>query len=242
MKEKGTLLFCIIPVLMLLMGFVFNFGISLPLQANENEVTGFPPQEDIETQIKAIMKEGRIPGAGIVLIKGDKHVVVKGYGYADPETQTPVTADTLFELGSCSKSFTALAVLQLAKDGWVKLDDPVSKYFPWFEVYYRGKAYKITINQLLHHIGGIPWRTFAGIQQDNSADALKTVVRDVSGIELLQVPGRQFIYSNTNYDIIGAIIEQASGMKFEEYMAKKIFAPLGMSHTFVGFIPCFYTD
>jgi len=230
MKEKNILLFDIV-IFALITGFLFIFPLALDADAAAADNL---PLEEIEKHIKEIMEEGKIPGAVVVLIQGDEQVMVNGYGYADLESQTPVTPDTLFELGSCSKSFTALAVLQLAKDEFVELDDPVSKYFPWFKVTFRDQEYKITINHLLHHTSGIPWRSFAAIPRGDSKDALAAVVRQVSGTELKQVPGREFRYSNTNYDILGAIIEAASGMTFENYMAKKVFAPLGMTDTSVG--------
>jgi putative ATP-binding cassette transporter len=232
MKAKRTLLPGVIPVFF--MSIVLLLTVTSPLALRAEEEKTPTPLKEIETRIRSIMTEGKIPGAGIVLIKGGEPLLVKGYGTTDIRSQTAVTADTLFELGSCSKSFTALAMLQLAREGWVKLDDPVSKYFPWFQAFYRGKPYPVTINQLLHHIGGIPDRTFTKIPRGNRADALEEVVRDISPVELLQVPGRKFQYANTNYDIAGAIIEKASGMRFEDYMAKHVFTPLGMTQTSVG--------
>jgi len=212
--------------------FFLNF--SLSLNAIENDGSVSVSEGDIDKLVETIMEKGRIPGAAIVLIQGNNYELVKGYGFADTLSKKKVTTKTLFELGSCSKNFTAVGILRLVKEGWVKLNDPISKYFPWFQAYFRGKTYKITINQLLHHIGGIPWRTFTQIHQNRDNDALRRVVRNVSGLNLAQVPGRKFIYSNTDYDILGAIIEQAAGMKFEDFMEKKVFKPLGLSHTFIG--------
>ena len=177
MRKRGTPLLCIIFAFLLIVSF-------LPLAANDtndnetndNEAGKIPDMKEMETQITAILEEGRIPGASVILVKGNDFVAVKSYGYADLESQTAVTENTLFELGSCSKSFTALGILQLVKEGWVKLDDPISKYFPWFEVSYRGEPYKITINQLLHHTSGIPGQTFARIPQGDNPDALQAVV------------------------------------------------------------------
>ncbi|NIM18465.1 MAG: cyclic peptide export ABC transporter [Candidatus Aminicenantes bacterium] len=235
MREKNIYL-TIMAVVLLITIIIF----ALPLKVNADDDTEnvgagtFPTPEKIEEQVKKIMEEGKIPGASIVLIKGNEHVVIKSFGYADLERQIPVTPKTLFEIGSCSKSFTALAVLQLVKDGLVKLDDPVSKYFPGFKGTFNGEEYDITINQLLHHVSGIRWETFGKIPQGSSRDALRNVVEMVSGTKLIQIPGRVFFYSNTNFDIAGAVIEEASGMSYEDYMATKVFRPLGMNHTFIG--------
>jgi cyclic peptide transporter len=193
-----------------------------------------PDMERIEAVVEEVLEKGKIPGAGIVLIKGETHTVVKGYGFADLEARTPVTPETRFELGSCSKSFTALAVLQLEREGLLKLSHTVSQYFPGFTATYRGKTYKITLRQLLNHTSGIPTRASGKIKEGDSADALEVIVRTVSGLELIAEPGRSFQYSNINYDIAGAVIEEASGMKYEDYMIKEVFAPLGMVHTSIG--------
>jgi CubicO group peptidase (beta-lactamase class C family) len=137
----------------------------------------FPLQGDtsIDEPVEKIMKEGNMPGTSIVLIKGNQQVVIKSYGFADLENREPVTPETLFEIGSCSKSFTALAMLQLARDGMVKLDDPVSKYFPAFKGKYNGKEYDISINQLLHHVSGIRPGTFGKIPLGSSETPISTL-------------------------------------------------------------------
>jgi putative ATP-binding cassette transporter len=188
----------------------------------------------ISAEVKKIMDNGEIPGLSLVAIKGGNQTYTNGFGYADMEKKIPVTPGTLFELCQCSKSFTALAILQLAEKGSVNLDDPVSKYFPWFYVHFKGKKYDITINQLLHHTSGIPWSTFSKIPQGNSADALVETTRLIVGIELDNIPGEQIVYSSTNYNIIGAVIERVSGMTFEDYILENIFKPLGMLYTSVG--------
>ncbi|MCP5054315.1 MAG: cyclic peptide export ABC transporter [bacterium] len=193
--------------------------------------------ETIDALVKEVMETGHIPGVTLVLIKGKDQVLVKNFGYADLESKTPVTPGTIFELGSNSKSFTALAILKLEQEGLVKLDDPVSKYFPWFKVTFRDQEYPITIRHLLTHTSGLSRRTFGSIPEGDAGDALESVVRGISGTELDRRPGGLYDlsrYSNTNFDIAGAIIEVASGMKFEEYMAKNIFAPLGMPDTSIG--------
>ncbi len=196
--------------------------------------TKFPSMQRIEGAVNEVMATGKIPGAVIVLISGTEHTIIKAVGYADLEKQIRVTGDTLFELGSCSKSFTALAMKQLEQEGMIKLDDPVSKYFPWFRVTFRNREQQITINQLLHHTSGIPERAFGKVLAGNNKDALVDVLRRVSGMELKQLPGRQFEYSNVNYDIAGAILEKVSGLSYEAYMVKKLFLPLGMTSTGVG--------
>jgi putative ATP-binding cassette transporter len=188
----------------------------------------------LEAKIYELMEKAKIPGLSLVILKDTEEPLVKGFGFADLENQIPVTKDTKFELASCSKSFTALAVLQLEKEGFLNLEDPVSKYFSWFYVTYKGEKYKITLRQLLHHTSGIPWYTLDKLPVDNSTEALRETMRILKGTELVATPGRVFHYATTNYDILGAIIEKVSGKPFEDYLQDHIFGKLGLKHTAVG--------
>jgi putative ATP-binding cassette transporter len=210
---------------------VFMFGV-FGVQADTG--TAGSPFAELDQKIQELMEEGDIPGLTLVIVRGQGRPWIKGYGYADLETQTPVTADTLFELGSTSKAFTALAALQLEREGKIRLDDPVSRYLPWFYATYEGKEFPITLRQFLHQTSGIPWRTIDVIPRGSEADALEQTVRRLSGVELDHVPGSRFVYATVNYDVIGLVIEKVSGMGYEDYMRQKIFEPLGLSHTQAG--------
>lgn len=188
----------------------------------------------IEEKVENLMEVGKIPGLILVIVKGDEPVVIKGFGYADLEKEIPVTPDTLFELASCSKAFTGLAALQLEKEGLVDLDEAVSKYLPWFYVNYEGQKYQVTIKQALYHTSGIPAAALDKIPIGDKKDALEQTIKNIVGIQLNHIPGARFGYSSVNYDIIGLIIEKASGMKYEDYMARKIFTPLGLDSTRVA--------
>jgi putative pyoverdin transport system ATP-binding/permease protein len=188
---------------------------------------------NIDSTVYELMKKGDIPGLSIVIIKGNSFEYLKGYGYADKEKETKVFPNTLFEIGSCSKAFTALGLMKLEEEGLIKLDDPVSKYLSWFYVNFEGKKTEITIRQLLHHTSGIPWEAISDIPQDSTAMALENTIRKIVGIRLNHYPGKKFEYSTINYDIIGLIIEKTSGLPYGVYMRKNVFDPLGMTNTTV---------
>jgi putative ATP-binding cassette transporter len=192
------------------------------------------PYKGVEDFVRELMEKADIPGVSIAIVKGDGAEYVKGFGYADLDAKKKVTPKTTFELASCSKSYTALAALQLEEKGIINLDDPVSKYFPWFYVTHKEKKYKITLRQLLHHSSGIPWNSIAKIPQGNSDDSLEKTVRNIVGIELNNIPGKKFEYATINYDVIGAVIEKASGKSYETYMQDYLFSPLGLNNTYVG--------
>lgn len=189
----------------------------------------------IEERLLGLMEDGDIPGMSLAVVKDGSPVFVKSFGYADREKKIPATPETLFELGSTSKAFTALGLLKLESEGLVNLDAPVSKYLEWFYMTFKGRKVDITLRQLLHHTSGIhPWKSFAKIRESNADDALQQTVRAISGMELLNPPGMKFEYVNANYDIIGAVIEAVTSMHFEDYMEKNVFRPLGLTRTRVG--------
>jgi putative ATP-binding cassette transporter len=213
---------------------IFIFCFVLFLLVNGVEAADDGSVKEIESFVQDIMKEAKIPGMSVIIVKGTDFQYVKGFGYANLKEKVKVSPLTKFELGSCSKAFTALAVLQLEEKGLIDLNDPVSRYFPWFFVKYKNQKYKISIRQLLHHASGIPSNTISLIPQGNREDALEQTVRNIVGIELNNIPGKQFEYATVNYDIAGAIIEKVTGKTFEEYMLENVFKPLGLNHTTVG--------
>lgn len=179
------------------------------------------------------MKKGNIPGLSLVIVKNNKSVL-KCYGYADIENKKIVQPNTSFELGSCSKAFTALAIQKLTQEGRINLDSNVSHYIPWFKVRYKNNYINITINQLLHHTSGIPWYTISMIPKGDEPDMLEKTVKKIVGIELHNQPGKKYEYATINYDILGLIIEKITGQAFESYIKENIFSPLGLINTSIG--------
>lgn len=189
---------------------------------------------NIEKFIEENMAYGKIPGLSITIVSDDKTIYQKGFGYADIKDKTPVTDKTLFELGSTSKAFTGLGILKLEQDGLIILNDDVSKYIPWFKVNYKGEDTKITLEQLLHHSSGIPFKTIDKIPASNEEDALEQTVRTLVGIELDSTPGENFQYATINYDVLGLVIEKVSGLSYEEYIEQNIMKPAGLNNTFLN--------
>ncbi len=197
----------------------------------------FELNKAIEEQINNYMRIGDIPGLSIVIVSGDSMQIIKGFGYADLEKKTKVSSETLFEIGSCSKAFTGLGIFMLEKKGLLKLDDPVSKYLPWFYVTYKKEKKEITIRQLIHHTSGIPWEIISDIPQDTSSAAITNTIKQVIGVELKNSPGKEYGYSTINYDILGAIIEKVASKRFEDYMDEDVFNALGLKNTSIKFSP-----
>ncbi len=187
----------------------------------------------VDKQVVKLMDEGNIPGLSLVIIKRDQWAI-RVYGYSNSENKKRVTPNTLFQLGSCTKAFTALAVQKVAQAGLIHLNAYVSDYLPWFKATYKDSVVKITLLQLLHHTSGIPWQTIAAIPESNSKDALEQTIKKISGVELHNLPGKKFEYATINYDIIALIIEKVTGQAFEDFLQRNVLNVLQLHHTTVG--------
>ena len=192
--------------------------------------------ERIDQEVRHLMNKGDIPGLSLVIISGGKPVI-RNYGYANQDKKIPVTSHTLFQLASCSKAFTALAVLQLANEHRLDLDAPVSNYLPWLWASYKDSMVQISLRQLLHHTSGIPWKSISLIPRSNSPDALDKTVKKMVGIRLQKLPGLQYEYATVNYDILALIVQTVAHVPFEQYMNNRIFTRLQLPHTRIGVPP-----
>lgn len=171
------------------------------------------------------------PGAAIAVIKDGAVVYKRGYGSANLEYNIPITATTVFHVASVSKQFTAFAVMLLASQGKLSLDDDIRKLLP--EVPDFGK--KITIRHLIHHTSGLrdQWTLLGmgGWRLDDviTKEHILKMVRHQK--ELNFDPGQEHLYSNTGYTLLAVIVERVSGQSFREYTEANIFKPLGMANT-----------
>lgn len=196
-----------------------------------------PDFDAIDAYVQEQMRETRMPGMALGIVKGDNTVHLEGFGDAD-DSGRKVTPETPFKIGSTSKSFTALAIMQLVEDGKVELDAPVQRYIPWFRVATPDASGHITVRHLLNQTSGIP--TVAGVayayEGDSGKNALEKEVRATSDVELTHPPGKVWQYSNRNYTTLGLIVQRVSGESYEHYVKEHILTPLGMDNSFM-FLP-----
>jgi len=189
-------------------------------------------QDKIDAYIQSRMRIANIPGLALGVVRGGQVAYLKGYGIAGPDGG-PVTPQTPFILGSSSKSFTALAVMQLVEAGKIDLDAPVTKYLPWFRTSDIEASNQITVRNLLNQDSG--FGVYAGRQglgdDDQRSTALEQSVRQLAGLQLNRPAGKAFEYTNVNYSILGLIVQVVSQKTYEEYIQSEIFAPLGMLHS-----------
>lgn len=171
------------------------------------------------------------PGVALAVVRDEKLVFSRGYGLASLEHSVPITGNTVFDIGSTSKQFTAACILLLAEDGKLALTDDVRTYLPEMPEYER----PITIAHLLHHTSGL--RDYAAlmllaglsIESDSSEAFLLDLVFRQKGLNF--APGEQFRYTNTGYFLLGEIVRRVSGMPMSRFARERIFEPLGMRST-----------
>lgn len=191
--------------------------------------------EEIDAYVEEQLKALNIPGASLAIIEGDQIVHVKGFGVSGPDGKAP-TPQTPFMICSLTKSFTALAVMQLVEAGKIELDAPVQHYLPWFTLADPQAAAQITVRHLLNQTSSLSFASgsMVLVNWDDSPDANEKQARELATFKPTRPVGSVFEYSNVNYNLLGLIIEAASGEKFADYVQNHIFDPLDMTHTYTS--------
>jgi CubicO group peptidase (beta-lactamase class C family) len=194
-----------------------------------------PDLAGIDAYIEKEMREVHIPGLALGIVHNDEVVHLRGFGKADPSGRA-VTPQTPFILASASKSFTALAIMQLVESGKVDLDAPVRRYLPDLRVADEVASAQITVRHLLHHTSGLPEDSSFGpmLSNDIRDDALRDRVRALEDVQLSHGVGAAFEYTDPNYDVLGLVVQTVSGQSYESYIADHVFAPLGMRHSYTN--------
>jgi CubicO group peptidase (beta-lactamase class C family) len=191
--------------------------------------------EELDAYIEKQMNRLNIPGLALAIVEDNKIVHLRGFGQARPGGETPSPL-TPFVIGSVTKSFTALAIMQLVESGKIKLDVPVQSYLPWFRVADPKASAQITVRHLLNQTSGLPLNCgrIPLVDFENKPGARERHARAIATLKLPQSVGSAFEYCNMNYNLLGLIIEAASGESYEVYVQNHIFVPLGMKHSYTS--------
>lgn len=187
-----------------------------------------PPAADFSNLAAVVRKElqdTNTPGAAVAVIQGDRVLLARGFGVADVETGEAIRPEMLFRLGSTTKMFTAAAVVLLAEQGKLSLDEPIGRHIAGLTP----KLASLTANQLLSHTSGI--LDEAPMFGSHDDEALKREVAKWEDDRFFAEPGQVYSYSNPGYWLAGLLAETVGGKPFADQVAASIFAPLGMSRT-----------
>lgn len=171
------------------------------------------------------------PGAAVLVVQNDKVLLRKGYGIAEMNRKVPVTPDMAFRIGSITKQFTSTAVLKLVSEGKLSLQDELSKHLPDFKT-----QHPVTIEQLLNHTSGI--KSYTSVPERMTTEAKKTKVSVAEMLGYIQsypidfAPGEKWLYNNSAYFLLGAVIEKVTGKTYGDYISQTFFKPLKMTSSY----------
>jgi CubicO group peptidase (beta-lactamase class C family) len=192
--------------------------------------------DSLESRVDAVFSDldsTHSAGCAVAIIHAGKTVYTNGYGMANLDHNVPITPQTVFDIGSTSKQFTASAIALLALDGRLALDDDVRKYIPELLAYDK----TITVRHLLNHTSGVrdygALLTLSGVDDHDVFSYQDLVTLTARQKNLNFTPGDEHLYSNTGYILLAIIVKRVSGLAFGEFVEQRIFAPLGMSQSLV---------
>lgn len=203
-------------------------GIGLPQLLHAHAAR--PTAATLSSIVANTVRDGAASGAALGVALRGKILLERGFGFANLETQTPVSADTIFRIGSCTKQFTAAAVLLLAERGKLSLSEPIGRYFQDFP-----KGQQVTVEQLLNHTSGIHDYVSGGFPTD-AGDAWRLDPERHRFFARMAPlfdfePGTHWLYSNSGYALLGEIIEKASGQPYGTFVKTALFDLAGMAAT-----------
>ena len=218
----------------------FALGFSCAVAVAPERVRAFP-QDDTASAIDRLfapLANGKSPGVAVLVRKAGRTVFARGYGARELRTFAKVDAGTNFRLASCSKQFTATALMLLVHDGKLRYEERLSEVFPEFPAY--GKA--ITIRHLLNHTSGLPdYEDLMAAEEKRKGAAIWSETRQIQDAEVLTLleketagkfaPGTRWSYSNSGYVVLGLVVAKISGKPLAQFLRERIFAPLGMVQT-----------
>ncbi|MBI4584503.1 MAG: serine hydrolase [Planctomycetes bacterium] len=195
----------------------------------------------LESAIAREMRDHELPAVSIALVDGDRIVWAQGFGSADPAGQRPATAETVYRVGSVSKLFTDLGIMQLVERGEVDLDQPVAAYLPDFKP--RNPFPKaITLRQLMSHRSGLVREPPAGNYFDPTGPTLAQTVASLNATALVYEPEARIKYSNAGIAVAGRVLERLKGKPFAECLEQAVLEPLGLVKSGFALTPAIGRD
>lgn len=186
--------------------------------------------EMIERFITHEMADKDLPALSIALIDDQQVVWAKGFGFADPKSKEPATAETVYRVGSVSKLFTDIAVMQLVEQGKLDLDAPVTRYLPDFHPH-NPFGRSITLRQLMSHRSGLVREPPVGHYFDPTGPSLKRTIASLNNTDLVYPPETRTKYSNAAIATVGYVLEHIEGEPFPKYLKRAVLDPLGLAHS-----------
>jgi CubicO group peptidase (beta-lactamase class C family)/D-alanyl-D-alanine dipeptidase len=201
-----------------------------------------PATEPYKDAVAALTKliehevaDKKLPALSVALVDNQKVVWAAGFGFQDRDKKTPATAETVYRVGSVSKLFTDVAIMQLVEEGKLDLDAPVAKYVPTFKPVYKKGEKEITLRMLMAHRSGLIRESPAGNYFDPAEPSLEKSIASLNGIPLVYAPGERMKYSNAAIGLVGLALQKSQGTLYGAYVQDSVLGPLGMKQS--SFLP-----
>ena len=227
MRRRSTSLLVVMMFALSLVAPIPTTAQAKPEKAASSAVAK-PGLGDFDNFVNQALKDWKVPGVAVAVVQGDKVILLKGYGYRDLEKQLPVTPNTLFAIGSITKSFTVSTLGMEMDEGKVDWDKPVRDYLPTFKMYDPVLTEQMTIRDLITHRSGLPRHDMVWYSSDFSRENL---IRRLQYLEPNKPLRSTFQYNNLMFMTAGYIAGLLNGKSWEDTIRERIFAPLGMNGT-----------
>ena len=189
-------------------------------------------KEEFRKEIEKKMKKSKVKGASIALVVGDSIVWSEGFGYADAENKIEATPETQYRVGSVTKLFTGIAVMQLNEKSLINIDEPVHKFFPEFNIKSRfGSIDEITHRNVMTHTAGLPCDIMRGFVSTEPESYMKEI-EYLNKEYTIYAPNTVHAYSNPGYNLLGCMVEEVSNTPYKDYIKQNIFDVLSMNNSY----------
>lgn len=205
--------------------FLISVALATLLQAS-----GVARADEVDDYVRREIRRRHIPAAAVLVMRDGRVVKQSAYGLANVELSVPASDETLFQIASITKTFTAVGIMSLVEEGKFSLDDGVRKLLPNLPVSWAG----VKVRHLLSHTSGLPDVSLGDDTDEVIAETLPEALRKLARMPFKSRPGAKWSYNETGYVLLGMIIEKVSGLSYEEFMARRFFRPLGMTRTLYG--------
>jgi CubicO group peptidase (beta-lactamase class C family)/D-alanyl-D-alanine dipeptidase len=209
--------------------------ICLPFSSRAEDVAPSPKYQAavqaLTPFIEREVHEKKLPALSIALVDDQEIVWAKGFGFANPQAKVPATANTVYRVGSVSKLFTDIAVMQLVERGQLDLDAPVTRYLPNFQPTTNPFHKPITLRQLMTHRSGLVREPPVGHYFDDRNSSLEDMVRSLNRTTLIYEPESRIKYSNAAIGVVGYVLQQTQKEPFAKYLQERLLDPMGMKRS-----------
>jgi len=226
LKKKVFIIFI---CLLFSVNYIFSQNKDIIVSNNLN----FDLIKEIDEIIENVLKSSKVPGISISITNSEEIIFAKGYGVSDiSKKDNPMTIHTKLKIGSITKSFTSLALLQLVQEGKICLTDKVIDHIPDFKTYDAEKSNLITIEMLINNTSGLPLNSISNVWEINTTDInYNNIIKTLNSAELIFEPGTAFYYSNDGFVLCALIMEKIEKKPYHEIIEDRILKPLKMMNS-----------